>query len=120
MQGRRHDRVRELLKRELSNLLLREFPPAHSGLMTVNEVVISGDLRSATAYVGIVGTDEQRRHGLNLLKDQRLRLQGMLGHAVELKFTPSLRFVVDDAIVRGDRVLRILEDLEKTLPGEPA
>jgi ribosome-binding factor A len=119
MQGRRHARVRELLKRELSRLLLREFPPAQSGLLTVNEVVVSGDLRSATAYVGIVGTDEQRRHGLRLLEDQRLRLQGMLGHAVELKFTPSLHFVVDDAIVRGNRVLRLIEEIEKTLPGEP-
>lgn len=120
MQGRRHARVRELLKRELSSLLLREFPPAQSGLMTVNEVVISGDLRSATAYVGIVGTDEQRRRGLQLLEEQRLRLQGMLGHAVELKFTPNLRFVVDDAIVRGNRVLRIIEEIEKTLPTEPS
>jgi len=120
MQGRRHARVRELLKRELSSLLLREFPPAQSGLMTVNEVVISGDLRSATAYVGIVGTEEQRRHGLQLLEEQRLRLQGMLGHAVELKFTPTLRFVVDDAIVRGNRVLRIIEEIEKTLPNEPS
>ena len=119
MQGRRHARVRELLKRELSRLLLREFPPAQSGLLTVNEVVVSGDLRSATAYVGIVGTDEQRRHGLRLLEDQRLRLQGMLGHAVELKFTPSLHFVVDDAIVRGNRVLRLIEEIEKTLPTEP-
>ena len=120
MQGRRHARVRELLKRELSHLLLREFPPAHSGLLTVNEVVVSGDLRSATAYIGMVGTDEQRRHGLQLLQEQRLRLQGMLGHAVELKFTPTLRFVVDDAIVRGNRVLRILDDIERTLPGEPS
>ncbi len=119
MQGRRHARVRELLKRELSSLLLREFPPAQSGLMSVNEVVISGDLRSATAYVGIVGTEEQRKQGLNLLKEHRLRLQGMLGHAVELKFTPSLRFVVDDSISRGNRVLRILDEIEKTLPGEP-
>lgn len=119
MQGRRHARVRELLKRELSNILLREFPPAQSGLLTVNEVVVSGDLRAATAYVGIVGTEEQRRQGLQLLHEQRVRIQGMLGHAVELKFTPTLRFVVDDAIARGNRVLRILEDIEKTLPADP-
>lgn len=119
MQGRRHARVRELLKRELSSLLLREFPPVQSGLMSVNEVVISGDLRSATAYVGIVGTEEQRKQGVTLLTEHRLRLQAMLGHAVELKFTPSLRFVVDDSIARGNRVLRILDEIEKTLPGEP-
>lgn len=120
MQGRRQARVRELLKRELSSILLREFTPAQSGLVTVNEVVVSGDLRSATAYVGIIGTEEQRRQGFSFLKEQRVRLRGMLGHAVELKFTPALRFVVDDSIVRGNRVLQIINEIEKDLPVEPS
>lgn len=118
MQGRRHARVRELLKRELSAILLREFPPGQNGLLAVNEVVVAGDLKRATAYIGIVGTAEQRQSAPGLLKEHRLRLQALLGHAVALKFTPELRFVIDDAIVRGNRVLEILDDLEKTLPPE--
>lgn len=118
MQGRRHARVRELLKRELSAILLRELPPGQNGLLAVNEVVVAGDLKRATAYIGIVGTAEQQQRALGLLKEHRLRLQGLLGHAVALKFTPELRFVIDDAIARGNRVLEILDDLEKTLPSE--
>jgi ribosome-binding factor A len=118
MQGRRHDRVRELLKRELSNLLLREFPIAETGLLAVNEVRLSSDLKRATAYVGVVGNPGQRHRAFELLREHRLRLQSLLGHAVTLKYTPELHFVADDAVDRGNRVLQILDDLEKTLPAE--
>jgi ribosome-binding factor A len=37
----------------------------------------------------------------------------MVGRAVVLKFTPTLKFVADDSIIRGNRVLQIIEELEK-------
>jgi ribosome-binding factor A len=117
MQGRRHERVRELLKRELSAILLREFPIAQVGLISVNEVTLSGDLKSATAYVGFVGSAEQRKVGFDLLHEHRARLRGLMGHAVSLKYTPELRFVMDDAIARGNRVLALLDEIEHSTPG---
>jgi ribosome-binding factor A len=120
MHGRRHDRVRELLKRELSLLLQREFLPAQTGLIAVHDVAVSGDLKSAVVYLGFVGTAEQRKRGWALVLEHRLRLQSLLGHAVRLKYTPRLRFVQDDSIERGDRVLRLIEEIEKTLPPEPS
>jgi ribosome-binding factor A len=38
---------------------------------------------------------------------------------VRLKYTPRLRFVLDDSVERGDRVLRLIEEIEKSLPSEP-
>jgi len=120
MQSRRHERVRELLKRELSAIILREFPVTEAGLVTVNEVSVAGDLHSATVYVSIVGTAEQQRRGLALLGKHRRRVQRMVGRAVILRYTPALRFVIDDSVARGDRVLQIIEEIERTTPLEPA
>jgi ribosome-binding factor A len=120
MHNRRHERVRELLKRELSGILLREFPVAETGLLSVNEVALSGDLQSAVVYVGIVGSPEQQKRGLALLQEHRRRIQGLVGSAVVLKYTPQLRFVADDAIARGNRVLQILEEIEQSQPPGPA
>jgi ribosome-binding factor A len=39
-----------------------------------------------------------------------------VGKAVVLKFTPTLKFVFDDSIVRGNKVLQIIEELEKSAP----
>jgi ribosome-binding factor A len=120
MQSRRHERVCELLKRELSNILLREFPVAEAGLLSVNEVVVAGDLQSALVYVGIVGSPEQQKRGLALLHQHRSRIQGMIGSAVVLKYTPQLKFVADDAIVRGNRVLQIMDEIERAQSSESA
>ena len=49
-----------------------------------------------------------------MLNEHRVRIQGLVGRAVVLKYTPKLKFVFDDSIVRGNRVLQIIEELEKT------
>ena len=85
-------------------------------VVTVNDVDIAGDLRVATVFIGILGNPEQQRTGLALLHKNRARIQGLVAKAVILKYTPQLRFVVDDSVVRGNRVLEILAELEKSLP----
>jgi ribosome-binding factor A len=116
MQSRRLERVRELLKRELSTLLLREFPVAQAGVLSVNEVKLAGDLQSAIVYVGVVGTEQQRQKTIPLLNEKRTFIQALLGNAVVLRHTPVLRFVLDDSVERGNRVLHLIEEIEKTLP----
>ncbi|MEK7675397.1 MAG: 30S ribosome-binding factor RbfA [Verrucomicrobiota bacterium] len=116
MQSLRLQRVRELLKRQIGAVIRRELPLSEAGLITVNDVGVSGDLHSATVYVGIVGTEEQRRQGVALLIKHRKRIQGLVGRAVILKYTPQLRFVVDESITRGNRVLEIIEQLEQSSP----
>jgi len=106
--------VRELLKREIGEVIRREIPVGESGLLTVNDVALAGDLQSAAVYVGIVGTAEQQRKGFELLRKERLRIQGLVGRAVVLKYTPRLRFVRDDSVERGNRVLRIMEEIERS------
>ena len=116
MQSLRQQRVSELLKRELGEVIRREIPLGEAGLITVNHAAVTGDLQSATVFVGIVGTGEQQRKALAILQQQRLRIQGLVGRAVVLKYTPKLRFVLDDSVDRGNRVLQILEELERALP----
>jgi ribosome-binding factor A len=107
--------VRELLKREIGEVIRREFQVSEAGLITVNDVDVSGDLHSAMVYVSILGDVVQQKRGFALLRRHRIRIQG-LGGAIVLKYTPRLRFLMDDSIARGNRVLGILSELEKTLP----
>jgi len=112
----RLQRVRELLKREIGETIRREFHVDEAGLITVNEVDVSGDLKSATVFISILGSADQQKRGFALLTEHRIRIQGMVGRSIVLKFTPALRFVMDDSVIRGNRVLQIIEDLEKTSP----
>jgi ribosome-binding factor A len=116
MSSLRLQRVCELLKREIGESIRREFQVSEAGLISVNDVDVTGDLKSAMVYISILGNPEQQKRGFQLLNQHRVRIQGLVGKAVVLKYTPTLKFVFDDSIVRGNRVLQIIEELEKAAP----
>jgi ribosome-binding factor A len=120
MPSHRLLRVRELLKREIGEAIRREIPVKQAGLVTVNDVEVAGDLKNAKVYLGLLGTQEQKKTALELLNTNRLRIQSLVAKTVVLKYTPRLRFLVDESVDRGNRVLRIIEELEKTMPEEQA
>lgn len=117
MASLRMQRVRELLKREIGEVIRRELPVSEAGLVSVNDVDVAGDLHSAQVFVSILGNAEQQKRGLTLLSRNRKRIQGLVSRAVVLKYTPTLKFIIDDSVVRGNRVLQIIEELEKNEPG---
>jgi ribosome-binding factor A len=121
MPNMRHERVRELLKRAIGEAVRREFNVNDVGLITINDVDLCGDLKSAVIFISILGKADQQKHGLQTLEANRIRIQQIVAKSVVLKYTPTLKFVVDDSIVRGNKVLQIIEELEKeslTKPGE--
>ncbi len=119
MSNLRHERVRELLKREIGEAIRREFHVNEAGLISVNDVDVAGDLKSAIVFISIFGNPSQQKRGLELLTNNRVRIQGLVARSVVLKYTPTLKFVFDDSIVRGNRVLQIIEELEKSeAPGQ--
>lgn len=111
-------RVRELVKRALSEILRREMPVADLGLASINDVDVASDLHTATVYVGLVGTKQQQRRAEEFFAQETKRLQGELARAIVLRYTPKLKFVHDHSIEHGNRVLAILEEIEKSSPKE--
>jgi ribosome-binding factor A len=106
------------LKREIGEAIRQEIPVQQAGLVTVNDVDIAGDLKNARVYLGLLGSTEQKKTALGLLEANRARIQSLVSRTVVLKYTPKLKFVVDESVDRGNRVLQIIEELEKTLPAE--
>jgi ribosome-binding factor A len=104
-------RVAEILKRELSTVILREVP-SDGALITVNSVDVSPDLRNASVFVGVLGTAAQQKAALERLEHSRRVLQAEVAKRVVLKFTPHLHFKLDASIERGSRVLDILDELD--------
>jgi ribosome-binding factor A len=114
----RLERVRELLKRELGEIIRRELPVNDVGLISVNDILVASDLHSATVFVGIFGNAQTQKRGMDMLEQNRKRIQGMVANSVILKYTPQLRFVLDDSVERGNRVMQILDELEEKEEGK--
>ena len=118
MPALRLERVRELLKRSIGEVIRREFPVDEVGLITVNDVEVAGDLQSAVVFISILGNPEQQKRGFSLVTHHRKRIQGLMARDIVLKFTPTLKFLMDDSVLRGNRVLSILDELEQSRPAE--
>lgn len=111
----RLERVREVLKRELSEIVTRDmtFPT----LVTVQSVDITPDLKNAHVFVSSMGTPAEKTQVLHTLANARKELQFQLSRRVVLKYTPHLHFKLDESIERGSRVFEILEQID--LPESP-
>jgi ribosome-binding factor A len=120
MSSLRLQRVRELLKREIGEIIRREIPIGDAGLITVNDVIVSSDLHNASVFIGILGSADQQKKGLAELNHHRKRIQGLVGKAVILKYTPQLRFLIDESVEQGNKVLKIIDELEHTAPPDEA
>ncbi len=107
-------RVNELLKRELSSLITRELSFGKV-LVTVNQVDVTPDLKSAHVYVSILGK-EGKSAAMKTLEGNRVMLQTEMAKHVVLKYTPHLVFHLDDSIERGTRIIEILQEIEP--PGD--
>jgi len=113
----RLERVNELLKRELGDLLNREVS-FEAALVTVQQVDITPDLKHAHVFISVIGSDEQAKAAMAKLHGSRANLQRLLSKRVVLKFTPHLHFKLDEAIERGTRVINILSQIDIP-PDEP-
>ena len=110
-------RVRELLKRELNVIFRRHFP-VDLGMISVSEVGVSNDLHTATVFVSSIGDEKAQHKAFRAVRKAAGKIQNELGQAVVLRYTPRLKFVMDEARNRGDRVLQILDELEQNSPTE--
>jgi ribosome-binding factor A len=82
-----------------------------TGMVSVTDVDVSGDLQHAKIFVSIYGTDEARALTMAGLKAATGYVRGQLGHRVRLRRTPEIIFLEDRSIERGDRVLNLLSQI---------
>ena len=106
-------RVNEIVKRELGDLFERMICANLDGLVTITAVDTAPDLRNAHVYVSVYGSDDQKREAMALIRRTRKELQSLMSKHVKLKYTPRLHFELDDGPEKADRVMRLLDELEK-------
>ena len=103
-------RVSEVLKRELSAAVAREIH-FEVPLVTIQSIDLTPDLKQAHVFVSAIGTEAQQAQVLHQLAAARVSLQAEVAKRVIIKNTPHLHFHLDSSIVRGTRVLAIMDEL---------
>ncbi len=118
--NRRVSRVAELIKREVSQMLLNGIKDDRvaTGMVSVTDVDVSGDLQHAKIYVSIYGTEEAKVETMAGLKSATGYVRSELGARVRLRRTPEVIFLEDRSIERGNKVLSLLNQLKHERPPE--
>jgi ribosome-binding factor A len=103
-------RVNESVRQVLAEALV-ELQDPRIGLVTVTGVETSPDLRHATVYVSVLGSEKKRAASLRGLEAAHGLLQARLGRELRLKRTPQLAFEYDPSVERGVRMTQLIDEL---------
>ena len=97
--SRRTDRINEQLREEISSLLTRSIKdPRLNGVISITRVVSSSDLRSAKAYISVMGNQQTKEEALAGLRSAASFLRRELRNRINMKHTPFLTYELDDSM----------------------
>ena len=110
---RRVSRVAELIKREVSQMILFDIKDDRvgAGMVSVTAVDVAGDLQHTKIFVSIYGSDEVRAETMEGLKSVTGYVRSELGKRVRLRRTPTVIFVEDTSFDRATSVLSLINQL---------
>lgn len=118
MQGKRLDRVNQLIKEEISLLLQRELQDPRLGFVTVTEVDVTPDLRLAKVYVSVLGSEERWVSSLQALESARGFVWNWLRRHLDLRVTPEIMWRPDRSMEHAAHIQSLLAELRARSPTE--
>lgn len=110
---KRTDRISEEVKRELSEVIRNLKDPRIPLMTSVVAVDVTGDLRYATAYISVMGSEEEKKEALKGLKAAAGYIRREIGSRVLIRSTPEFIFKLDDSIEHGAYINNLLHKVIK-------
>jgi ribosome-binding factor A len=109
----RVEKVQELMKQELSQIILREMKDPRIGFVTVTQVRMSGDLSRAEIFLSLLGSEDEKQQTLSALSHSLGFLRSEVGKRIKLRYTPELVLKLDDSLEYSANIQRLLLQIEK-------
>lgn len=115
MAGHRLTQIGEQIRKELSDLLLREMRDPRVGFVTITQVVVSGDLRHARVGVSCLGDEAAQQESLRALRHASGFLRTEISKRIRMRTMPQLVFQLDHSMAHAEQVQRTLRTLAPEL-----
>ena len=113
MNPRKKRRIEELLRRELSSIVLRELKDPRAGFMTITRTELSSDQRSAKVFLTVRGEPHEVEQTLAVLRRARGFMQALIADRLGLRYTPVLSFQEDKEALRIMRIERLIDEARR-------
>ena len=112
MTSRRAQKAAEAIREVVSMGILAELKDPRVRDVTVTYVEVSADMRHAKVHVSVMGDETRQNLSLRGLQSAAGFLQAKIAQQIELRYTPRLKFVLDQGVKRSIEVVRILDEMK--------
>ncbi len=107
---KRSVRVGDLIKEEVADIIMNKIKHKTLGFVTVTGAKLSDDLRNAVIYITVLNTEDNEKT-VRKLNESKSFIKGELCKRIKIKFLPTLTFQIDDAVLYGRKMDKILDDI---------
>ncbi|MFQ5899938.1 MAG: 30S ribosome-binding factor RbfA [Thermodesulfobacteriota bacterium] len=114
MAFKRADRMGEVIKRDISLILLNEIEDPQMGFLTITKVKMSDDLRIARIYYSILGGEKEKKNTQESLERTKGFVRRTLGKRLRIRYVPELIFRFDDSLEYGSRIESLINELKES------
>ena len=109
----RVEKLQELMKQEISQIILQELKDPRIGFVTVTQVAVTGDLREAKVYVSLMGNEKQVEDCWKGLQSSLGYIRREIGQRIRLRFTPEISFALDKSLDYSAHIQELLRKVQK-------
>ena len=110
----KNTRINGEVRRELSAIIQNEIKdPRIHPMTSVVEVEVAPDLKSAKAYISVLGEEQAQRDTLEGLRSAEGYIRRALARTVNLRNTPEIRFIMDQSIEYGVHMSKLIDDVNR-------
>lgn len=107
-------RLNSLLREVISDVIRKEMKnPAMKEIPTVTRVDVSRDIRHAKVYISSLGSPEEKKELIAILKQASGFIGAKASKEVVLRYFPELNFIIDDSVEKHMRVETLLRQIDE-------
>lgn len=111
----RNERVRKTLMKEIADIIQKDIKdPRISGVISITDIELAHDNFFAKVYFSVFTTNEEtKQQTIDALEDNVSKIRYEVGKRIRLRLTPELRFIPDDSLERGTKVMDLIDKISK-------
>lgn len=111
----RNERVRKTLMKEIADIIQKDIrDPRIAGVISITDIELSHDNSFAKVYFSVFTTnDDAKEQTIKALEDNVSKIRYEVGKRIRLRLTPELRFIPDDSLERGTKVMDLIDKISK-------
>lgn len=110
----RNERVRKTLMKEIADIIQKDIrDPRIAGIVSITDIELAHDNSFAKVYFSVFASDDAKKQTISALEDNVSKIRYEVGKRIRLRLTPELRFIPDDSLERGTRIMDLIDKVSK-------